>query len=174
MEIISFLGGELISKKCTNIVSIKCQYNHIFKIKLKSIKKGKWCPYCPKKNESKGERIIRKYLEEKNISFRPQKSFRNLRGKKKLKFDFGYDKKLPKFCIEYDGKQHFEQNSFFNSNLKYDIKKNLYCQQNNISLLRIDYKQNEQNIYQLLDSFFSKINKKNVFMLSNDDLYNFD
>ena len=51
-------------------------------------------------------------------------------------------------CIEYDGEQHFRPIEFFggiesfkNLILKDELK-NLYCQENNLSLLRISYKEN--------------------------------
>ena len=51
-------------------------------------------------------------------------------------------------CIEYDGEQHFRPIEFFggiesfkNLILKDELK-NLYCQENSLSLLRISYKEN--------------------------------
>jgi hypothetical protein len=180
------LNGQLLTKKYKNMktpIMIKCHNFHIFRRTLYSIEKNKWCPYCPKKNESYGEKIIRCYLETNKIKFKPQKSFRDLRGGKgkKLKFDYGFDtNKDKKFCIEFDGKQHFEHIEFFGSKDDYeyrkkcDIKKTEYCKNNNISLLRIDYKKSNDEIEKLLDDFFIKVfNDEFICLFSNNLLYSY-
>jgi hypothetical protein len=178
------LNGELLTKKYKNIktpMMIQCQNYHKFKRSFSSIERKKWCPYCPKKNESSGETKIRSYLETHKIPFKPQISFRDLRGGKgkKLKFDYGFIKDK-KYCIEYDGKQHFEHVSFFctESEFEYqkkcDIKKTEYCKKNNISLLRIDYKKTDEQIYKLLDDFFLQVlNDKFICLFSDNQLYTY-
>lgn len=63
-------------------------------------------------------------------------------------------------CIEFDGKQHFQYSKEFDkgdhSKVKYrqylDSLKNNYCENNNIKLVRITYKQ-----YKKVDKILSSI-----------------
>ncbi len=104
---------------------------------------GSGCPAC---RESKGEKIIRNWLEKNNINFEIQKTFDDCKGKiKKLMFDFY----LPDYnlLIEYDGEQHFKKRGFITEEnfLKTkinDYKKDKYCNDKNIKLLRINYLDN--------------------------------
>lgn len=111
---------------------------------------------CPNCMESKGESIIRKFLENNIISYIPQKRFTNCKCIKPLPFDFY----LPKYnvCIEYDGIQHFQSIKRFGgkNSLNYtkyhDKIKTKYCKKNNIQLLRITYK---DNIEDKLNKYFN-------------------
>ena len=124
-------------------VDIICKKHGIFKQTPGFHKSGGGCPKC---RESKGERKIRKILKNKNISFISQKKFPNCKDQNDLLFDFY----LPNIntCIEFDGKQHFESNSFFGGDerlkkqkIKDEIKNN-FCKENNIKLIRIKYNEN--------------------------------
>lgn len=104
---------------------------------------GNGCPQC---NESKGERQIRLWLEDKHIVYEKQKKFEDCRDIKPLPFDFyllRYN-----LCIEFDGKQHYEPIEYFGGQKnfelqqKHDIIKDEYCKNNGISLLRIPYFKN--------------------------------
>lgn len=72
---------------------------------------------------SKGEAKIQKILEENNIYFETQKTFKDCKDQGNLKFDFY----LPNYncCIEYDGIQHFENksNGYFTEEKLKGIKK---------------------------------------------------
>ena len=94
--------------------------------------------------ESHGEEKTRIFLQSLNINFETQKTFNKCRNPKTnmpLRFDFY----LPdcNCCIEYDGEQHFKENSFFRDDLKEiqkrDNIKTQYCKDNNIKLIRIPY-----------------------------------
>jgi len=93
---------------------------------------------CPKCNEKKGERIIRQYLEENNILFNQEYKLNN---NQRLDF-FLEDYNLG---IEFDGVQHSKPINFwggekeFIKNQERDQRKNLYCKDNDINLLRIPY-----------------------------------
>ena len=101
---------------------------------------------CPKCNESKGEKMINKILDDKYIKYIKQKKFDKCENIKKLSFDFY----LPDYnvCIEYDGEQHYKPITYFGGIKRYEIQKkrdeikNIYCIENNIKLLRISYKEN--------------------------------
>jgi len=101
------------------------------------------CPIC---KESKGENLIRIYLNDNNIDFIREYKFKKCRNKRELLFDFY----LPKHntCIEYDGIQHYETNSFFGGDSEFkniqirDNIKNDFCIKENINLIRIKYNDN--------------------------------
>lgn len=92
--------------------------------------------------ESKAVKKIKNYLDENNISYIQEKTFKTCKDKKLLPFDFyleEYD-----LLIEYDGEQHFKScfgdDNFFICK-KHDEMKNKWCKENKKDLLRINYKQ---------------------------------
>jgi len=101
---------------------------------------------CPKCNSSKGEDIIRKILDENNINYKKQKTFKNCKNIRPLKFDFyliDYN-----ILIEFDGRQHFKSVRHWGGidglelqKIKDKIKTE-YCIKNNIPLYRINYNEN--------------------------------
>lgn len=101
---------------------------------------------CPQCQESSGERQIRQWLENHDVEFAYQYTFKDCRDIKSLPFDFY----LPNYnvCIEYDGGQHYKPvDKFggvesFEKTIKHDNIKNNYCHENNILLLRIPYFKN--------------------------------
>jgi len=101
---------------------------------------------CPKCNDSKGEKNIKKFLMEKDIKHECQKTFNNCINERKLFFDFY----LPEqnICIEYDGEQHFKIVKYFGGEVGFNIRqkrdqiKTNYCIENNINLIRIRYDEN--------------------------------
>lgn len=119
--------------------------------------KGHGCEKCGNNKLSKGEKNIEEILLNNNIEYIREESFDgciNPKTNRKLLFDFY----LPKYnlCIEYDGKQHFIDNTFFtkrSGSLKSlqerDRIKNQYCEDNNINLIRISYL-NFSNIKKIL------------------------
>lgn len=120
-------------------------------------KMGQGCPKC---KSSKGEQRIIEFLSENEIKYEHQKKFKNCILVSNLIFDFY----LPDYnlCIEYDGIQHFEPISAFGGVnefeklIKRDSKKNEYCKNNNIDILRISYK----NFDDLEKIIQSKLNNK--------------
>lgn len=127
-------------------IEVICKKHGSFFIKPNDLLNNHGCPVC---NESKGERLIRKYLEENNVEFVTQKPFHNLFYKDSLhplKFDFY----LPYYnlCIEYQGEQHYrpiETFGGFEAFIKGQERDNMkreFCKSNNINLLEIKYNQN--------------------------------
>lgn len=115
------------------------------------------CPKC-RTQESLGIKKIKKFLEEKNIYFIQEYQLPNSRQR----LDFF----LPNYNlgIEYNGKQHYEYIEFFHKNIegfeKYkerDIKKQKICKENNIEILDISYKE-DNNINQILQEKLNKFN----------------
>ena len=107
-----------------------------------SLLQGVGCPVC---NQSKGEFIIKTFLESNNFIYKPQYVFDECRYKNPLHFDFY----LPNYntCVEYDGVQHFKPVEHFGGEerLKYTIEndkiKNKFCKENKIKMIRIPYTQ---------------------------------
>ena len=103
---------------------------------------------CPKCNKNKGEELVRKFLIEKGIEFKEQKSFKDCKNINSLRFDFY----LPKYnlCIESDGSPHFQKIKWSKAwtdermekelrlNQHRDDIKNKYCEKNGIALLRLN------------------------------------
>ena len=156
-EIVTSLGGELLNKEDyinqdipnLKILCPRCKTNN-FTTSLKHFKQhgGQSCENCRNK-ESVGERRIRQWLEENNISFEQEKRFDDCKDVNPLPFDFYLPSK--NIIIEFDGQQHFKENHFFvhegsrfnNSTTSYvqfhDSLKNKYCIDHNINLIRISY-----------------------------------
>ena len=99
------------------------------------------CGFCNIK--SLGELKIIRILNENNIPFIKEYSFNNCINPitlKKLRFDFYVNNS---YLIEFDGKQHFIEDSGYGKDLQdtqyRDSIKNNYCKENNIPLIRIPY-----------------------------------
>ena len=124
-------------------VKIICPIHGVFEQRASHHTNGCGCPFC---NESKGEKIIEQFLLKNKIEYTRQKKFDDCINKRKLPFDFY----LPEYnyCIEFDGRQHFDSIDYFggDENLEYiknnDSIKETYCKENNIKLLRIKHDEN--------------------------------
>lgn len=151
-------NGIKFIKKSNKIHNFKYKYDNLkyenshIKVKIMCIEHGifEQLPYhhlrgsgCPKCNDSKGEKTISNYLNNKKIKYIKQKTFKNCKYILPLKFDFY----LPEYnvCIEYDGEQHFFVKNIWGGEKEFklikkrDKIKNEYCKNNNIHFLRIKY-----------------------------------
>ena len=135
-------------------LDIVCKKHGLFSQRGSSHLEGVGCPSC---NESIGEKLISKYLDEKNIKYIRQKKFDDCRFKYPLKFDFylnDYD-----LCIEFDGIQHFKPIDYFGGieRFKYEQKLSLikdnFCSSKGIKLIRIKY---NENLIEKLDLIIKK------------------
>lgn len=121
-------------------VTLRCPKGHLYEAKLHDFYIGNRCPKC---RESKGERKVREFLKTQNLKYIEQYKFEDCKAQTFLPFDFY----LPDYncCIEYDGKQHYKPSSFYGGVDSFigakvrDTIKNIYCEQNNIKLIRIPY-----------------------------------
>ena len=98
----------------------------------------KSCGKCTTHN-SKGEEKIIQLLKENNISFETEKTFEDCfysAKNAKCRFDFYINNQ---YLIEFDGKQHFVQDSGYGSDLKNiqarDNYKTQWCKENNIPIM---------------------------------------
>ena len=91
-------------------------------------------------SSSYGERVVAAILDKNNINYSYQHKISHEDGTWQY-MDFYISE--GKICIEYNGKQHYEDTSFFNTNLeeqaKRDLKKKKYCTDNDILFVEIPY-----------------------------------
>lgn len=136
-------GFKLLSKyrRGNEPITLQCEKGHIFESTYdRIVNHGCGCPICL---ESKGEKVIRKFLMKNNIDFKQEYKFKNCKLHKELPFDF-YIPSL-NIAIEYDGIQHFEIISHFGGLDGFierkirDTIKTIYCKENDIKLIRIPY-----------------------------------
>ena len=122
----------------TDIKCEKCQY--IFQSVPVSLWRGrvKGCPVC-EKTKSLGECRVERYLRQHNIQYRTQERFLECKDKLCLPFDFY----LPQLntCIEFQGEQHYKQDSLLWSEqlIQHDNIKRDFCKNNNITLIEIPW-----------------------------------
>lgn len=104
-------------------------------------------------NISKGEFAVMAYLDKHGVEFRFDATHPKLtkRAKRSLRFDFYL--KEQSTVIEFDGRQHYEPVEIFGGDAVFeDLKnrdqiKNDFCEENNITMIRIRQK---RNIHKLL------------------------
>jgi very-short-patch-repair endonuclease len=107
---------------------------------------AKYIKFIQKSTMSKGERCVAVTLKDLKIEYTREKTFKDLKFKGFLRFDFYFVIGENRYCIEFDGKQHFEEVKFFYRTADaFKMRKNLdkikddYCGTNGIKLLRIAY-----------------------------------
>lgn len=132
-----------------------CSEGHEWESSVSGRSFGNGCPICA---ETKGERRIRRWAENKNITIISQIEFDNLfgLGGGKLSYDFY----LPEYnlLIEYQGEFHDGSNGEYTKiNLtrqqEHDRRKREYADQNGYELLEIWY-YDFDNVERILDSRF--------------------
>jgi hypothetical protein len=98
---------------------------------------------CPNCKMSKGEFVIKSFLEDNDIKYLYEHSFNDCKNIKNLRFDFY----LPDYntCIEYQGEYHYKvlkgisNEKSLKIQKKCDNIKNKYCKLHRIKLLKIPY-----------------------------------
>lgn len=135
---------------CDKILTIRCKCGEVYKTSFNDFKNDNQirCRRCSNKM-SKGEILIENYLRKNDIEYEMQYTFDDLKANDKihyLKFDFAiWKNKNFYYLIEFDGKQHSKPVDFYGGIEAFkvlqdnDNKKNEYCINNNINLLRIPY-----------------------------------
>lgn len=124
---------------------------------------------------SSGEDMIKQYLKSKNIAFNKEHYVREI-GKR---YDFSISIENTLAFIEFDGEQHFKTINRWGGRKAYikrhqaDIEKNMYCEHNNIPLLRVRFDQ-AFAMTEILDDFlmnYQKYYKNYNPYLSNETYY---
>lgn len=118
----------------------ECECGNITYVLANNLTSGntKTCGLCS--TSSRGNRKIEQILKEHNVSFVREKRFQSCKDKMVLPFDFYVDNK---YCIEFDGKYHYVETTFFDHEgaVRRDKIKSQWCKDNNIPLIRIPYTQ---------------------------------
>jgi hypothetical protein len=137
---------EVIGKYTRAYDLIEVKHNicgNTFFVVARDMLRDRGCPIC---GESKGEKRIRRMLEQYSINYDSQYSFDDLvgDGNRLLRFDFAiFDKDNNlSFLCEYDGEFHYKKiyaEHDFEGQVHRDGLKNKYCETNKIDLLRIPY-----------------------------------
>ena len=131
-------------KDCSHMYWVcQCDCGNQHEVSSNNLKRGS-TQSCGCIAASIGEMNIKKILEDNNIEYKEQITFDDLKNIKPLRYDFGiYENGELVRLIEFDGIQHFEEQSYFTHNLtstkNNDIIKNRYSKNNNIPLVRIPY-----------------------------------
>lgn len=123
---------------------------------------GTECPTCSK--SSKGERKVKAILDELGVTYKQQESFKDLKDKHPLRFDFTVyqDNKLIAI-IEFNGIQHYKPISVFGGDEalrvqeKHDLMKIQYCVDHGLYLLQIPYKTSECDTEEYVRRFFRNL-----------------
>jgi hypothetical protein len=124
-----------------DLISIICIDHGNFTQEINNHLRGHGCPKC---NQSKGELLISIILKSLNIKYFEQHKFNDCKNIYQLPFDFY----LPdlNICLEFDGEQHFKAKTCFGGMDGFektkvnDFIKDSYCNNNDIKLYRISYK----------------------------------
>lgn len=135
-------------------LKMKCDKGHIFECSFDNFQKGNRCPKC---KNTKGQIKIKGVLMNYKIDFEEEYRFEDCKFKRTLPFDFY----LPDYncCIEFDGLQHYVIKEYFGGYEGFvdrkirDTIKNIYCEKNNIKLVRIHY----EDMKNLEDIILNKI-----------------
>jgi Zn finger protein HypA/HybF involved in hydrogenase expression len=161
------LSNKYINNK-TNLIWKCGKCNHIWKARLDRVKSSTWCPKC---NQSHGEKKISNTLDILNILYKQEHIFDNLKNRR---FDFYLEEY--NMLIEFDGIQHFQiygkytpDKDTLKKKQDYDIEKTLFCIKNNIKLLRICYK----NINEIYYYISLGLNCKQMLIFSDLKSYDF-
>lgn len=163
MQVHNIIDYELIGEfKGTSVSTLfkhkKCGF--IWKTTPGNILSGHGCPKC---KMSEGETYIANLLSEMDINYFSQYKFKNS-SISNLPFDFYIEKDNKKFCIEYQGEQHYKSIDYFGGEEKFlkqknnDSKKKEFCQRNNIILIEIPYFE-FNNIKKILNFWFNDQSK---------------
>lgn len=123
-------------------INHKCKIcGNVYKQTPSNHLRGQGCPIC---KESHGERAIRNYLDKHDIPYVSQKTFKDLKDKKLLSYDFYLPKQ--KLLIEYQGIQHFVaggngifDKDYFPTQQLHDKLKREYATNNGYTLLELHY-----------------------------------
>lgn len=128
-----------------------CDCGCIHEAVIDALKRGNTSSCGCKKNSSKMENVITKYLIKSNIEFDRQHTFPDCTYKRVLQFDFGlFDSNHNLVClIECQGIQHYikQPNGFGDQQREItDPIKKKYCKDNDIKLYEIKYNENPEEI----------------------------
>lgn len=165
LEIIESAG----TKSGHSYVKCKCDCGNIVNVRVEHLKGQSHSKTisCGCTSQSSGEIKITKLLEMSNIEFQTQ--YRIKEFNLSSPFDFAiFNNGVLLGLIEYDGEQHFESVDFFGGEEKLklqqerDERKNKWCEENNIRLIRIPYTEYDNLTIGYLLSFFPELSSSEI------------
>lgn len=148
-----------------NYVNKMQNHSHVMESKLKIWRSRK-------KKGSKGEQITRDFLRKHNLTFKEQKTFKDLYYKNPnflLRFDFQIFFKNSWFLLEIQGGQHYKPTNFgghlteqeiqqnFEEGQERDRMKKEYCEKHNILLKCVDWNGNVKTLIKDLQEMFRNL-----------------
>lgn len=145
-------------------VKCKCDCGNVVNVRVEHLKgtSHNRTISCGCASKSSGEIKITQILEEANIEFQEQYRIKDFNISSP--FDFAiFNNGVLLGLIEYDGEQHFESVDFFGGEEKLklqqerDERKNKWCKENNIRLIRIPYTEYNNLTIGYLLSFFPEL-----------------
>lgn len=165
LEVIESVG----SKGGHSYVKCKCDCGNIVNIRVSHLKGQSHSKTisCGCASQSSGEIKITQILEKANIDFQSQYRIKAFSLSSPFDFAIFKDEKLLGL-IEYDGEQHFESVDFFGGEEKLklqrerDERKNKWCEENNIRLIRIPYTEYDNLTLEYLLSFFPELSSSEI------------
>lgn len=165
LEIIESAG----TKGKHSYVKCKCDCGNIIDVRVEHLKGQSHSKTisCGCASQSSGEIKITQLLAKANIDFQTQYRIKEFNILSPFDFAIFKDNKLLGL-IEYDGEQHFESIEFFGGEEKLklqrerDERKNKWCEENNIRLIRIPYTEYDNLTLEYLLSFFPELSSSEI------------
>lgn len=159
-----FEGEYTICDAKMDVTHVVCGYRYVTS-PHKFINGGHRCPAC---NTSKAELEINKYLSENNYDYKKEYTFEGLVGLKgmPLRFDFAIKIKDILLLVEYDGEFHYkpiEGEEKLKIQQEHDRRKDMYCKEKCIPLLRIPYWE-KNNMIDILEKEINKIKEEGKWL----------
>jgi very-short-patch-repair endonuclease len=159
IDLVNENNHTLLSKYQTSMTKVLIDFNCGHEphwITPSDYKNGYGCPVC---KESKGERIIREYLEKQGITFKQEYKFPDSRKR--------YDFMLPfeNTIIEVHGLQHYDDATFYNKRGRRTLKqiqeidriKKEYAESLGYNYIVVDYREHKPQL--ALERFIEFFNK---------------
>lgn len=160
LEILESAG----TKNHHSYVKCKCDCGNIVNVRVEHLTSSHHSKTisCGCASQSSGEIKITQLLEKMNIEFQSQYRIQEFNISSPFDFAIFHKGKLLGL-IEYDGEQHFIPVDFWGgqealqSQQERDEKKNKWCKENNIRLIRIPYTEYNNLTMEYLFSFFPEL-----------------
>lgn len=166
-----FCDIELLKQELKNSksrITISCKKHGKFNPTFNNfVFKKSGCPIC---KLSKGEEIVRKFLEVNNISFNTQKKFEDL-GRKRFDFYIENFNLVLEFhgMLHYEFSKHFHRSieNFNNYKLRDKIKKE-FCEKNGIKYIELDCRiyNTSEKIEEFLTNLLLKGTENEIYTLA--------
>lgn len=145
-KLIESKNGEMLDdySGTYNHIRVRClEQDWVWNVMPLNLKKGRWCPIC---SMPKSEIAVFDYLRNNKYNFEMQYTFDDLKSEygEPYKFDFAIKDEFDKLIllIESDGYTHKNNESpesYLYSTFLSDNVKNRYCEDNDITLVRIEH-----------------------------------